>query len=76
MLFSRYGPWTGLAALVGRAAAGVVPMDLAVPLNQAASELAVREALAATVRTTHLEKRLSADFPMEKTWKNEVLFSG
>ena len=75
MLFSRYCP-TGLAVLVGLAAAGPVAMDLAVPLNQAATDLEIREALADTIRTPHLDKRLSADFSMDKSWKNEVLFSG
>jgi len=76
MQLSRYGPWMGLATLAGLAAAGPVAMDLTVPLNQAATDLMVREALAETVRTPHLEKRLTADFSMEKSWKNEVLFSG
>ena len=77
MLFSRYGPWkTGLVALAGLAAAGPVAMDVGAPLNQAATELMIREALAEAIHTPHLEKRLSSDFSMEKSWKNEVLFSG
>ena len=76
MQFSRYSLWTGLAALAGLVAASPVAMDVAVPLNAVATELMVREALAETIRTPHLEKRLSADFSMEKTWKNETLFSG
>jgi hypothetical protein len=73
MYFSRCGPlvWAALGA-VCRAS----PVVYDVPLNDAGGELMVREAIARTVRTPHLEKRLSADFSMEKSWNNEVLFSG
>jgi hypothetical protein len=41
------------------------------PLN----ELVVRDPVE-IARTQYLEKRLSADFSLEKHWKNEVLFGG
>jgi len=39
------------------------------------NDLVYREALE-LAHQPHLEKRLSAEFDMSKTWKNEVLFAG
>ncbi|CAI4217983.1 unnamed protein product [Parascedosporium putredinis] len=50
--------------------AGPVAVDVKV-LN----ELAVRDPME-VARSGHLEKRLSADFSLERQWSNEVLFGG
>ena len=39
------------------------------------NELAVRDPMEIT-RSGHLEKRLSADFSLERQWNDEVLFGG
>jgi len=74
MFFSRYYPAAAVAAWAAVTAASPTPLDL--PLNQPQNDLVLREAMEATIHTPHLEKRLSADFSMDKEWKNEVLFSG
>lgn len=59
--------------LASVATASPTPVDVSVgkPIN----DLHFREALE-VAHTPHLEKRLSADFSMDKTWDNDVLFSG
>jgi hypothetical protein len=49
------------------------PVDITVAKPQ--NDLLYREALE-LAHQPHLEKRLSADFDMTRTWKNEVLFAG
>ncbi len=73
MLFSPSGSgaWAALFALCG---ASPTPVDM--PLNQGANDLILREAMRETIRTPHLEERLSADFSLERSWKNDVLFAG
>lgn len=65
----------GLAALgaVLGVSASPVPADLIVPGPR--HELLVREALD-SFQDFHLEKRMSADFSLDHSWKNHVLFSG
>ncbi len=48
------------------------PAPINAPLNRPANDLVLRAAL----DTTHLEKRLSADFSMDRAWKDETLFAG
>jgi hypothetical protein len=78
MLFSRVqAVYVGLVALAGSCLASpapvVVPLDPRVvqPLN----ELVVRDPMK-LARAQYVEKRLSADFDLARTWKNEVLFGG
>ncbi|ORY70069.1 uncharacterized protein BCR38DRAFT_405721 [Pseudomassariella vexata] len=54
--------------------ASPMALDLSV-LNAPDADLLVREGIA-LANSRDLEKRLSADFSMEKTWKDEVLFGG
>lgn len=72
LLPSRYA--AGLAALwVVVCSASPTPVEVMVAKPE--DDLVFREALE-LARQPHLEKRLSADFHMDKTWKNEVLFAG
>lgn len=73
MLFSRYYG-AGLAA-VWALGCSATPTPVDVMVAKPEHDLVFREALELAHRP-HLEKRLSADFDMERTWKNEVLFSG
>ncbi len=76
MFFSSLcGPlaWAALAAVC---AASPTPLDVSSKPARDEEQLAVREALAETIRSPHLEKRLSADFSMDRSWQDEVLFSG
>ncbi len=73
--FSRYcGPlaWAALAAVSSGSPAPLVVL----PPSRALDDLALRRALDETIQTRHLERRMSADFGMDKTWQNEMLFSG
>lgn len=55
--------------------AGPVPMlDLAL-VNSPETDLLVREGIN-LARSLDLAKRASADFSLEKSWNNEVLFGG
>lgn len=73
MLFSRYYG-AGLAALWAVvSSASPTPVDVMV--GKPENDLVFREALE-LARQPRLDKRLSADFDMEKSWKNEVLFAG
>lgn len=51
------------------------PTPVDVVVGEPQNDLVYLEALK-LARQPHLEKRLSADFDMTKTWKNEVLFAG
>lgn len=63
----------GLALLASVATASPTPVDISVgkPIN----DLHFREALE-VAHTPQLEKRLSTEFCMDKTWDNDVLVSG
>jgi len=76
MFFSRYSPIAWAATWAALSLASPTPMNALLPLNHRDNELAVREAMEAVVHMQHLEKRLSADFDMNRSWNNEVLFSG
>ncbi len=69
-----YSPVVWAAAMAALCSGSPMPLD--VPVAHSQNELVVREAMEAAIHTPHLEKRLSADFSMEKTWSNEVLFAG
>lgn len=64
--------WAAVMATVSRTSP--TPLDLS--LGRPQTELVVPEAAEAAVAGPHLEKRLSADFCMDKSWDNEVLFAG
>lgn len=73
MLFPTYR-FAGLAALMASfGAASPTPVDVVVAKPQ--NDLVYREALE-LAHQPHLEKRLSAEFDMTKTWENETLFNG
>lgn len=71
MLFSRYGP-PAVAAVATLCGASPMVHDVAVvrPRN----ELALRGKM--DMMEHHLEKRLSFDFALDHSWKNQVLFAG
>ena len=77
MLFSSVqSRVAGLLAVAATALAGpasLAPLDPRVgrPLN----ELTVREPLD-IAGVSHVEKRLTADFCLDHSWKNHVLFGG
>lgn len=73
MLFSRNYVASLAVAWAAGCSASPTPVDVVVA--KPAHDAVFREALELAHRP-HLEKRLSADFDMERTWKNEVLFSG
>ncbi|TPX15560.1 uncharacterized protein E0L32_004258 [Thyridium curvatum] len=74
MRFSHIAP---LLAWALSCAASPAPLVMPIsPGPSSMTELEMREALELATRTQHLEKRLSADFSMDKTWDNEVLFQG
>ncbi|KAJ9154994.1 hypothetical protein NKR23_g2213 [Pleurostoma richardsiae] len=72
MLFSRFSPAAWAALLASTARGSPMPLDL--PLGRPQTDLAVRGAM--DMADHHLEKRLSADFSLDHSWDNEVLFSG
>ena len=72
MLFSRFGPLAWVAVLASVACGS--PTPLALTLARPQTDLAVRGAM--DLAEHHLEKRLSADFSLDKAWNNEVLFAG
>jgi len=72
MLFSRFSPAAWAALLASTARGSPMPLDL--PLGRPQTDLAVRGAMG--MADHHLEKRLSADFSLDHSWDNEVLFSG
>ena len=72
MLFSRFNPLTLAAVLASVVNGSPTPLDLTLARPQ--TDLAVRGAM--DLAEHHLEKRLSADFSLDKAWNNEVLFSG
>lgn len=73
MLFSAYRSAAAAALWAAVCSASPTPVDVMVGKPQ--NDLLYREALE-MAHQPHLEKRLSADFDMSKTWKNEVLFAG
>lgn len=73
MLFSAYRSAAMVALWASICSASPTPVDVTVGEPQ--NDLVYREALE-LAHQPHLEKRLSADFDMSKTWKNEVLFAG
>ncbi|KAH8910316.1 hypothetical protein BR93DRAFT_957275 [Coniochaeta sp. PMI_546] len=73
MLFSAYRSAAMVALWASICSASPTPVDVTVGKPQ--NDLVYREALE-LAHQPHLEKRLSADFDMSKTWKNEVLFAG
>ncbi|KAM7205014.1 hypothetical protein V8F33_001255 [Rhypophila sp. PSN 637] len=79
MLFSKSSSSAGvvLAAISlfsSLASASPTPVDLHVTKNPQ-HDLIFREALE-LAHQPHLEKRLEADFSLEKSWNNELLFAG
>ena len=73
MLVSSHRLLALASLLASVCSASPTPVDVMVGKPQ--NDLAYREALE-LAHQPHLEKRLSADFDMAKTWKNEVLFAG
>jgi hypothetical protein len=73
MFFSRYRSLAVAGMLAFVCSASPTPVDVVVGKPQ--NDLVYRQALE-LAHQPHLEKRLSADFDMTKTWKNEVLFAG
>jgi hypothetical protein len=73
MLFTNYKS-AAVAALLASVCSGS-PTPVNVTVGKPQNDLVYREALE-LAHQPHLEKRLSADFDMSKTWKNEVLFAG
>lgn len=73
MLFSAYRSAALAALWTSVCSASPTPVDVMVAKPQ--NDLLYREALE-LAHQPHIEKRMSADFDMTKTWKNEVLFAG
>ncbi|KAK3692661.1 hypothetical protein B0T22DRAFT_21626 [Podospora appendiculata] len=77
MLFSRYNSplvWAVLFPSLLCAASPTPVVDIAVS-SQPQHDPLFREALE-LAHQPHLEKRLSADFNLERSWENHVLFAG
>lgn len=70
MIISPFRALMALLMASSLSTAGPVAVDVKV-LN----ELSVRDPME-VARSGHLEKRLSADFSLERQWNNEVLFGG
>lgn len=75
MLFSAYRPAALVAFWFWAAVCLATPTPVDVLVGKPQNDLVYREALE-LAHKPHLEKRLSADFDMSRTWKNEVLFAG
>ncbi|KAM7221395.1 hypothetical protein V8F06_003170 [Rhypophila decipiens] len=80
MFFSKRSSSAGVVVLAvislfsSLASASPTPVDLHVTKNPQ-HDLIFREALE-LAHQPHLEKRLEADFSLEKSWNNELLFAG
>jgi predicted proteasome-type protease len=73
-MFLSRPPWLAYAyglAVLGLSNATPVEVSVGRPLD----DLMYREALA-VAHSLQLEKRVSADFDMGKTWDNDILFKG
>jgi hypothetical protein len=64
-----------LLAAASSAAALVTPAMIDPRVVRPLNELIVRDPME-IARSQYVEKRLSADFSLEKKWNNEVLFGG
>lgn len=66
-----------LSALVAASSsyAGPTPIVDLSPIGSPDTELLVREGIR-LARSQDIEKRASADFSLERSWNNEVLFGG
>ncbi|OAA54989.1 hypothetical protein SPI_08493 [Niveomyces insectorum RCEF 264] len=79
MLFLRcpLSGWGALAVLAASLCRASPLVPYPPPVNVGPSEeLALRAALDVVAHTPHLDKRLSVDFDLSKSWSDDVLFDG